>query len=214
MADLLASLVGPSSQRSSQESFRSLSSQPRTHSPSPSSKPLPTPPTSTTFQTSAFQAAGLPVYDVDSYLAQNASLRSRPTNNNTNPSKGSGPNPTSVQEPVPLGTKSSFHIAALNTQCQSKGFLPVFDIEGTADFGGVLKLRGVTVTSERRWNSKKEAREGLAEKGLGIVKEMEAKPKESGGSQEAGRNWIGLLNGEYYSLLSCNAWKKLCSFGA
>ena len=51
------------------------------------------------------------------------------------------------------------------------------------------------VTSDQRWQSKKEAREGLAEKGLEAVKDVEASSKEPGMPQEPGRNWIGMLHG-------------------
>ena len=86
-------------------------------------------------------------------------------------------------------------MGALNTQCQSKGFLPVFEIEGETDFGGVLKLRDVNITSDRRWASKKEAREGLAEKGLETVNGMEAKQRELG-TLEGRKNWVGMLHGK------------------
>ena len=94
-----------------------------------------------------------------------------------------------------LGTKTSFRVAALNTQCQTRGFLPVFEIEGETDFGGVLRLRDVTVTSDQRWQSKKDAREGLAEKGLEVVKLMGFTSKEPPIPQESGRNWVGMLHG-------------------
>jgi len=207
MADLLNSLVVPSSPRSSQDSFRSLSSQPRTQSASPppsksqaiSTGPLP-------FQDPAFQAASLPVYDIDSYLAQNAGLRSTPSNTKK-ASKRPAPANTGSPEPVSLGTKTGgFAVATLNTQCQIKGFLPAFEIDGVSDFGGALKLRDVTVTSDQRWSSKKEAKEGLAEKGLERLKSMEATSKEPGVPQEVGKNWVGMLHGK--SIRSC---RSLCS---
>lgn len=71
MADLTYSLILPkNSSNGSQESFYSVSSQPPPSSiPMPSSQAQePIPPFSSQAQPSAFQAAGLPVYDIDSYL--------------------------------------------------------------------------------------------------------------------------------------------------
>lgn len=195
MTDLLSSLVVPSP-RSSQESFRSLPEQSHTSSLSPStSNPQSTSPTSSTFQTSAVQAAGLPISDINTYLAQNAHLRSPPAKNAKNAQKQPTSACTNPLEPVSLGTKTSFHVAALNTQCQTRGFLPTYEIEGVTDFGGVLKLRDVTVTSDQRWSSKKEVREGLAEKGMEVLKGIEASKKEPGLPQEVGKNWVGMLHG-------------------
>ena len=200
MADLLASLVVPSSPRSSQESFRSIASQSRKESPPPSSSKLSSPaPSSTADTTSALQAAGIPVYDIDSYLAQNAGLRSTSSANNVNASKKHTTTTLSSPEPVSLGTRTGFHVSALNTQCQGKGILPVFEIEGTTDFGGVLKLGGAVVTTDQRWRSKKEAKEGLAEKGLEVVKKIGARQKSPGEPKEQGKNWVGLLHGAYAS---------------
>lgn len=208
MADLLPSLLVPNSPspRSSQESFRSFASEhPADATVHNSSQPQAKPTTSTsstsgTFQASALQAAGLPVYDIESYLndPKNSALHAN-TGNGNKASKKSAPTATNAPEPVSLGTKTSFHTAALNTQCQSKGFLPLFDLDGSAldgGFTGVLKLRDITVTSDQRWRSKKEAREGLAEKGLATVQGMDAKKKEPGAPVEPGRNWIGMLHGE------------------
>ena len=195
MADLLTSLVVPSSPRSSQESFRSLSSQPcRTPPPPSSPKRLSSAPTPSTDQTSVSQAASLPVYDIDSYLAQNADLRSAPLIKNSSSNTYTAGSANCI-EPVSLGKKTGFYVSALNTQCQVKGFLPVFKIEGTTDFGGVLKLRDTTVAADQRWCSKKEAKEALAERGLEILKRIEAIAKVAGEAHEPGKNWVGLLHG-------------------
>lgn len=192
MADLVSSLIVPNSPRSSQDSFRSVASQ--TDLPPPSSSNAP--PAASAFSSSAaFQQVGLDVYDIDQYLSENANLRVTPTHGKAL-SKGSSPAANGTTEPVALGTKTSYFVGALNTQCQCKGFLPVFEIEGDTDFGGVLKLRDVNITSDRRWASKKEAREGLAEKGLETVRRMEAKQKEPGIPQEGRKNWVGMLHGK------------------
>ena len=91
-------------------------------------------------------------------------------------------------------------MAALNTLCQAKGVTAIFEIDGVVDFGGVLKIDGTTVTSEERWRSKKDAKEGLAEKGLDVVKTMDGKGKQSQTSGEPGKNWVGKLLGESINL--------------
>jgi len=192
MEALLSSLVVTNSPRSSQESFRSVASQ----ADSPPSSSLEAPSAAPTLSSSAaFQQAGLDVYDIDQYLNDNAGLRTTPKNTNKTAKK-----PTQAAigapEPVSLGTKTSYFIAALNTQCQCKGFLPVYDIQGETDFGGVLKLRDVNITSDQRWPSKKEAKEGLAKKGLETVSGMDAIRKEPGTPQEPGQNWVGMLLGK------------------
>ena len=103
-------------------------------------------------------------------------------------------------EPVSLGSKTRYHVTALNLLCQSKGLTLVFEIDGLVDFGGVVKIGGTTVTSEERWRSKKDAREGLAEKGLDVAKTMDVKGKQDETSGEAGKNWIGVLLGESVNL--------------
>ena len=194
MADLLASLIVPPSPRSSEDSFRSLASQPRAEAAASSpADPSSSMPISSAVSASAFEAAGLPVYDIDSYLTKNAGASAAAANKAPKTHTFAANDPP---EPVPLVSKTSFSIGALNTQCQSKGFSPIFEINGTPDFGGFLRLRDVTVTSDRRWPSKKEAREDLAEKGLEIVKGMEARRKEPGDPQMPASNWIGMLLGK------------------
>ena len=91
-------------------------------------------------------------------------------------------------------------MAALNTLCQAKGLTAVFEIDGVVDFGGVLRVEETMVTSKERWSSKKDAKEGLAAKGLIVVSAMEAKRKQSEAPIEAGKNWIGMLLGESINL--------------
>lgn len=91
-------------------------------------------------------------------------------------------------------------MAALNTLCQAKGLTAVFEIDGVVDFGGVLKIGETTVKSEERWKSKKDAKEGLAEKSLDIVKAIDAKGKQSERSGEPSKNWVGMLLGECINL--------------
>ncbi len=195
MTDLQPSLVVPESSRSSEESFRSVASQSNS-APLSSSK---APSSSNTFASSAvFQHAGLDVYDIDQYLSENANLRATPSRGKA-ASKGSDQSANGTTEPIALGTETSYFTGALNKKCQSKGFLPVFDIEGETDFGGVLKLRDVNITSDRRYPTKKKAKEALAEKGLETVNGMEATRKEPGTPQEPRKNWVGMLHGKSMS---------------
>ena len=95
-------------------------------------------------------------------------------------------------------------MTALNLLCQQKGLLPDFQVDGdapNANFGGVLKIGDVTITSDERWHSKKEAREALAEKGFETVKGMEGKRKEASAPGEKDKNWIGMLVGKCSMLL-------------
>ena len=203
MSDLLASLLAPKS-NSSQESFQSSYSQ-----PSPNSGPATAsstsginPPASSKLQASAFQDAGLSVYDIDSYLAEakNPALSTQAPNEGSHSQHKSTQVASNRLEPISLGSKTRHHVSALNILCQAKGLTAIFEIDGVMDFGGVLKLGETTVKSEERWKSKKDAKEGLAEKGLEIVKAIDAKAKQSERSGEAGKNWVGMLNGECISL--------------
>ena len=203
MSDLLASLLAAKS-NSSQESFQSSYSQPSPglRAAIASSASDMNPPASSKTQASAFQDAGLSVYDVDSYLAEAKNLASSTQASN----EGSHSQHMSAQvasnrlEPISLGSKTRHHVAALNILCQARGLTAVYEIEGGKDFGGVLKLGETTVKSGERWKSKKDAKEGLAEKGLDIVKAIDAKGKQSERSGEAGKNWVGMLLGECISL--------------
>ena len=199
MTDLLEALVLPNS---SQESFHSLveqhpsptdNSAPHDSAPQtpPQSQPEPGP--------SALEAAGLPIYDVNTYLAapENAALLHRAPDRKNVPMKQPTPDLDPTQ-PVPLGSKSSHHITALNLLCQQKGLVPDFQIDGNtslADFGGLLNVGDLTFASDERWHSKKEAREALAEMALEHVKGMEGKKKETGTPGENNNNWIGMLVG-------------------
>lgn len=204
MADLLESLVSPNS---SQQSFHSLAEHPSPSSPPNTSADHDSaaPQSSSQSQFSALHAAGLPIHDVDSYLAapENAALLHRAPDRKNASTKQSKPE-IEPSQPVSLGSKSSHHSTALNLLCQKKGLVPDFQIDGdasNADFGGVLKIGDVTIASDERWHSKKSAREALAEKGFEAVKDMEAKRKEPGTPGEKDKNWIGMLI-EYHQLIN------------
>ena len=200
MSDLLASLLVTKS-NSSQESFHSSCSQ-----PPPSSAPIATDanhPASSQKQTPAFPDAGFPVYDIDLYLAdlKDAASSTTAPNKQSNSQHESTQVTSNQLEPVSLGSrKPRYHVSALNTLCQTKGLTPVFEIDGLVDFGGVVKIGGTTVTSEERWRSKKDAKEGLAEKSLDVVKTMDAKGKQPETTGEAGKNWVGMLLGKSIKL--------------
>lgn len=199
MADLLAHLVLPNS---SQESFHSSTEHHSTGSPTdPSTKHdsvIPQPTSQSQF--SAFQAAGLRIHDVDDYLAapENAALIHRAPDRKSVPTTQLKPEMKPAQ-PVSLGSKSSHHLIALHSLCQGKGLVPEFHIDGDssiADFGGFLKIGDVTIASDERWHSKKEAREALAETAFATVNGMEAKGKGSVTPGENHKNWVGMLVGK------------------
>ena len=190
------------SRNSSQESFHSLAEHPSPASPTKVSMDddSDTSLDPSQSQASALQAAGLPIYDVEAYLAapENAALLHRAPDQKKAQRKQPEPEIDPAQ-PVSLGSKSSHHLIAFHTLCQQKGLVPDFQIEGDAsiaDFGGSLKIGNQSITSDERWHSKKEAREALAEKGLDIVQGMEAKRKGPDTIGEKDKNWIGILLGK------------------
>ena len=206
MADLLASLVIAQS-NSSQESFHSSFCQaPPSSAPALTSTAhnMPPEPSSET-HASAFQAADLPIYDIDLFLtnSRNAALsKQSPTKSSTAQQKASQ-QAINLPEPISLGSKTSHNVATLNTLCQTKGLLPIYEIDGDASepgFYGVIKIGNITLSSDDRRRSKKEAREGLAAKGLEIVKAMEAQRKQPESYSDGGKNWVGMLLGKYIIL--------------
>ncbi|KAL9128479.1 MAG: hypothetical protein Q9217_002857 [Psora testacea] len=214
MADLLHTLVQrpcssqahhPLQQASSNESFHSTGSQPTRAASSSTSNPPAAP-----------QKKGLPIFEVNSYLSDpsNASLLAAPTTSKPSPKSPSQLSNVTTwaidpAQPVPLGTKTSHHVPALNTLCQSKGVpTPVFDLEQQGEgnevsFGGIVRVGEGTVGSAKRWRNKKEAKEGLAELAIGMVKEMtppggrEAQQTKTSNAG-SGRNWVAMLQ-EYHN---------------
>lgn len=140
------------------------------------------------------------MYSVESFLndPQNAALLVKSTPQTTNLSRTI---PPQTLEPVQLGSKTSHQVSALYNLCQSKGITPEFEIDGeadVADFGGVLRIEGFTITSDKRARSKKEMKEALAEQGVEVVKQIQAKSKGFAGRENAEKkNWVGILHGEY-----------------
>ena len=199
MADLLESLV---LHNISQESFHSLAEHPLPSSLTDVStnQASDTPQPTSQSQLSALQAAGLPIHNVDAYFAapENAALLHRAPDRKNATTQQSKPGLEPAQ-PVSLGSKSSHHVTTLHLLCQQKGLVPDFQVDGDASiasFGGVLKIGDVTITSDERWHSKKEAREALAKKGLETVKGMEGKRKGKSAPGEKDKNWIGMLAGK------------------
>lgn len=111
------------------------------------------------------------------------------------------PAPESVH--VVSEPKSSKYVSELHRLCQTtQGLVPLFEIESDAQgatWGGKLVVGDRTISrGEMRWQSKKAAREGLAELGVGIVKGMVK------GKDREGKNWIGMLQGTYVLIFSQN----------
>lgn len=108
------------------------------------------------------------------------------------------PAPESIQQLVggePRSVTDYKHVAELYQLCeQTQGLVPLFEIEcdrqGTT-WGGRLLVGDRTISrgEEMRWQSKKAAKEGLAEVGVGVVRGM---MKNEDGKA---KNWIGMLQG-------------------
>lgn len=158
-----------------------------------------------TIHTTALQAAGLPVFDINEYLsspATQAILDSSPARKHktsqhqlSKSSSSTGPPFTIPTEPVQLGgPKTSHFVSLLNNLCQLKGLTPVFEIlDHDGGFGGKLLVAGETVEREGTWATKKEAREKLAESGVEVVRNLASTP--AGSSGATGDNWVGRLGG-------------------
>ena len=131
------------------------------------------------------------------------STRSQPS-----PISGSPPPPDTISHvnakglKVPLTTTlTSHHVGQLNNKCQVLGLNARYEIDGEhpTGFSGSLQLGSHTITMDERWPSKKAAKEGLAQKGLAVVRDLNRKKAEDEGSVE---NWIGLLNSKRGNLCS------------
>lgn len=100
---------------------------------------------------------------------------------------------------IVVSQTTSHHLSLLHQESQTRGLLPRFEIEGDQrmGFGGNVKVGDKTITTEERWQTKKAAKEALAEKAVSVVKTMPSlKRKRSIG--ETQENWIGMLHGEQF----------------
>lgn len=110
-------------------------------------------------------------------------------------------NPASESVQVVGEPRSSKYVSELHRLCQTTpGLVPLFEIEcddrGTT-WGGRLVVGDRTISrGEMRWQSKKAAKEGLAEVGVGVVKGM---TKNEDGEA---KNWVGMLQGTYVLIFS------------
>lgn len=191
MADILSSLAAANG---SHESFHSTNSHPAvgdTISQSPGQ-----------VQIAALQAAGLPVHDVDTFLnspenqALLAEAVSRKQTSQAKQSSTVGSNSGSSGPVLLGGTKTSHNIKALNEICQRKGLQLEFEIEGDqSGFSGWVSVGGENITTDKKWPSKKEAKEALAGMAMLSAGTLEAKANATpGGSGQ--ENWIGKLLGK------------------
>ena len=122
------------------------------------------------------------------------STRSRPSSTSESPPPPESTFHRNAKMGMPLNTTLTTHyVGQLNNQCQTLGLSARYEIEGDQQigFGGYLQLGPHTITMDERWPSKKAAREGLAPKGLDIVKALQSKRAEEAISAE---NWVGLLH--------------------
>ncbi|KAL9634185.1 MAG: hypothetical protein Q9164_004249, partial [Protoblastenia rupestris] len=221
MTDLMQSLLNPS-QSSQPHSMHHASSNESFHSTDTQPTAAPVSSTQQNTHVAAAQNNGLPIFDLQSYLSDpsNASLLAAPTKSKSSlklPSQQRDTTTYNSDVPVPLGTKTSHHVPALNTLCQAKGIpTPVYDLEqqgegNTVTFSGVVRI-GTTVIgspSSQCWHNKKAAKEGLAESALGVVQDMTLPGRERVTQPKAGpgnnisptgttRNWVGMLQ-EYHN---------------
>ena len=111
-------------------------------------------------------------------------------------SKSKGNGPVAAARPVQLGEPTtSFHTAELNQLGQKLAIVPDYDFEGDTQqgWGGRLRLGERTITKEgMRWQTKKAAKDGLAELGLEAMKEMTSEQ-----NNVKTTNWVGLLHDFY-----------------
>lgn len=113
------------------------------------------------------------------------------------PAPPGSPNPGEVTEagqPSENATNMPGHHAELLHLCAARSLpTPVFDIEGDGFGGwlGVLTVGDLLVENKgTSWQTKKAAKQGLAELGVDAVKGM-AQPEEEGDNKP----WVLLLNG-------------------
>lgn len=92
-------------------------------------------------------------------------------------------------------TTTNRYLAILNKESGMRGLTPRFEIEGNqrTGFGGNVKIGEKTITSEKKYRSKKAAKEGLAEIAGEVVKAMPGQKRKR--VEENEENWIGLLHG-------------------
>lgn len=92
----------------------------------------------------------------------------------------------------PSTTLTTYNVGQLNNLCQIVGLSPRFEIDGeqSIGFGGYLNLGPHSITRTERWPSKKAAREGLAEKGLVVVRDLQKKKAKE---ETSVGNWTGML---------------------
>lgn len=75
-----------------------------------------------------------------------------------------------------------------------RGIVPKYEIEGDqSDFGGWLQIGNETISRDERWKTKKDAKEGLAEMGVELVKGLREKEMEKEPVAGPQPNWVGLL---------------------
>ncbi|KAL8675170.1 MAG: hypothetical protein Q9168_000423 [Polycauliona sp. 1 TL-2023] len=193
--------------KDSHESFHSTRSQ---QEEAPTTNPGPV----ADLHTAALQAAGLPIYDIDTFLNDPRNQASPETK--SPPQKKQRTNhglSSSSSAPEQIGSpKTTHNVPALHQLCQERGLVAEYDIDGDQAmwFGGTVTVGAEVIMSDQRWQNKKETKERLAELALPLVREMElrqkAKPVPSSSSsssspnekRELERNWVGMLV-EYFN---------------
>lgn len=150
----------------------------------------------------AFQAAGLPAHNIDTYLndpENQALLASRSKSKKAVAAQSS----SSGNEPVLLGvSRTSHHVKTLYDICNPKGLEPEFAIEGDYQgFSGWVSINGRTVGTDEKWPNKKAAKEALAERAIPLINSMPSLVAKPAADAESKVNWIGKLL-EYHNSIS------------
>ncbi|KAL8760058.1 MAG: hypothetical protein Q9199_000292 [Rusavskia elegans] len=193
--------------KNSHDSFHSTCSQPEAPTTNPASKQV-----ITDLHTAALQAAGLPVYDIETFLNDprnqpSPEAKSLPQKKQrTNPGNFSS---SSSSAPEQIGSpKTTQNVPQLHHLCQERGLVAEYEIDGDqiAGFGGTVTVGGETIMSDQRWGNKKEAKEGLAELAVPVMREMRPIQKDKAvlltpkDKREPERNWVGMLL-EYHNAI-------------
>ncbi|KAL8970875.1 MAG: hypothetical protein Q9183_001315, partial [Haloplaca sp. 2 TL-2023] len=186
--------------KASDESFHSShSQQPPSPTFTPASNQL-----NSDLHTAALQAAGLPVYDIEAFLNDPRHEPSPPVKSPPLKKQKTQTSSSASSEPVQLGSpRTSHHVAGLHHLCQERGVVAEYEIDGdqAKGFNGTVTVGNESISAERRWPNKKEAKESLAALMVPLVREMEKVKREKqkvvtgGGEQEKekDKNWVGML---------------------
>ncbi|KAL9001010.1 MAG: hypothetical protein Q9169_000494 [Polycauliona sp. 2 TL-2023] len=172
--------------------------------------------------TAALQAAGLPIYDIETFLNDPRNqLRAEAKSPPQKKQKTAQALSPSSSVPEQIGSpKTTHNVPALHQLCQERGLVAEYEIDGDQImwFGGTVTVGGEVIMSDHRWRNKKETKERLAELALPVVREMQPKakgkavPSSPNEKYEPERNWVGMLLGNVSFLPYLDHTDLDCSF--